>query len=209
MKITSKEVMDKVSGSSQTFIKIDEGETKVRIVSPIYAVFEHPVEAEEYVRMIACPSKCQEMGKKIGEIKAEEKDLPCPLCEKGYEPKVAYLAFAVNRNPKKGEITAGVLKKGRQVFSAIQSLAEDPDWGPSKDYDVKIVAKGKGRSRKYEIFGVPANKSVALTEDEEKAVTDLAADVDLEKMTTPRPYEEIAEIIGKDFPEAPTEQVPF
>ena len=48
-------------------------------------------------------------------------------------------------------------------------------------------------------------KSKPLTLEEENAVVKLAADTDLERMTTPRPYKEIMEIIGEDFPDAPEE----
>lgn len=209
MKVPNQKAMAKLSNTESVFMKTPEGEYLIRVMSDLYAVKEHSIKVDGKSRMIACPTEQARAMKEFG-ILPEDADIPpCPLCELGYPVSTKYLAVVVEREreefDKKGnKIKVGgdawVLKKGTTVFSHIQALHEDPDFGKGQDYDIKIVVTGKGLQTKYTITPVSKEKSAPLTVEEQRALASLAEKVDLEEMTTPRKYPEIKEIIGQDYP---------
>lgn len=189
--------MDDVSDNKSIFIKIEEGEKKVRVIGDIHDVKEHNVLIEGKRKFIACPTENVRMRISAGELDKESDVPPCPLCELGYPVKTSYLAVAVDRD----EECAGVLKKGSTVLGAIQSLKDDEDWGNGEDYDVKIVATGKDLARKYAINGIPPNKSKELTEKEKTSLAKLNEETSIDQMTFPKSYDDIRKQIGEDFAE--------
>lgn len=180
--------MDSASDNKSIFMKLEEGEKKIRVIGDIHAVKEHSVLIEGRSKFIACPTENARMLIEAGELPTDSEIPACPLCELGYPVKTSYLAIAVDRDSEE----AGVLKKGPKVLGEIQGLIDDEDWGAAGDYDIKITATGEGLKRKYTVMGVPANKSKPLTEKEESSLSKLLTETNLEKMTTPKPYSEIA-----------------
>lgn len=208
MKVKSKEQMDKLSNQSNVFMKLEKGETRIRVFGDIHAVKEHNIKVNGKPRAIACPCENARMAIANGESQAT--DIPsCPLCELGYPVKTSYLATVVEREAEKdGKFIGGeafVLKKGPTLLGEIQNLFDDENWGRG-DYDIKITATGDGLDRKYSILAVPVDKCKPLSEKEKVALAALNEKVSLDEMTTPRTYEEIKEIIGENFPDYETQK---
>jgi hypothetical protein len=215
MKVSNKEQMDKLSGNESVFTEVKEGEMRIRVVSDIEAVREHNFKLNGKHRAVACPTEQARMEIKAG-IRQDLNVPPCPLCELGYPVKTTYLAKIVERETEKdGKFYGGeasVLKKGKTLLGEIQNLIDDENWGDPKNYDIKIVATGKNLERKYSILAIPADKCKPLNQREQLAVDELNEKADLTKMTTPRTYKEIADILGENFPDyetAKTSDVPF
>mgnify|MGYP000933030623 FL=1 len=212
MQIKNKKQLDKLSNQGNPFMVVSVGETLIRPMSEVYAVREHRIKIDGGWKMVACPTENARMLIAAGET--QDTDIPpCPLCELGYPVSTSYLCAVVERerdefNKKTGEKTkvggdAFILKKGPKLMGAIQDLLDDADWGRTWDYDVKIKAEGQGLKRTYSVVGVPVEKSEKLTENEVKSFNDFKEKVDIEKMTTPRTYKEIDELIGgkETFPD--------
>lgn len=186
----NREIVSKTTNVSP-FLKIQEGKTKVRIVSDVHGVKEHRIEVGGQARMIACPKE-NEYWKRMTEGEQTDEALPrCPLCEKKYPVNTSFIALVINR--ENGEIK--VLKKGKTVFGPLMNYQEDI--GDIKGYDIVIRAEGKGVNTKYEVSpSIKDNKPI--TGDEEVRVKQ--TDIDLDLMTTPRSYDEIVDIIGENYP---------
>lgn len=202
--VKNREQLNKASGNESPFTEIREGDTRIRIIGEVHAIKEHSILVGGRNRFPACPTENARMN--------ESQDIqPCPLCELGYPVKTSFLAYAIEReveqfNTKTGakETVGGrasVLKKGQTVFGPIMTYLDDADYGRNEDYDFKITATGKGLQRKYQILAYPADKSKPLTEHEKTNLENLKGKVDLNKMETPLPYEEIKKLIGDNFPE--------
>lgn len=209
MKVQSKEQLDNLSEQTSVFMKVEKGETVIRILSGLYAVKQHSLKIGDDFRFPACPTENARMRIAAGETQDTEVP-PCPLCELGYPVQTQYLCTILERerkefNKKGQEITVGgdawVLKKGPALMGKIQAFLDDENWGSAGDYDIKIIAVGDQLARKYEVSPIPKEKCKPLSPAEEKAVADISLEVDLEKMTTPNSYEKVKEIIGDDFPE--------
>lgn len=208
MKMQSKEQMDKLSGNTSVFKKVEAGEMQIRVIGDIYGVMEHAIKIGGKHRAIACPT--ENKRKQIANGESQDTEVPpCPICEKGNTAKISYLAFIVERETERnGKFYGGeawVLKKGNSLLGAIQALMDDDNWGKGGDYDVKVVATGEDKMRRYTVMGIPAAKSKPLSAKEQASLADLQAKVSLEEMTTPRPYSEILEIVG----DANIEDIPF
>lgn len=204
MKVKSKDQMSKLSGNASPFMKIEEGDTLVRVVGDIHAVKEHNIKVAGKFRAVACPCENARMAVANGE--SQETDIPpCPLCELGYPVITSYLAVVVEREAEKnGKFYGGeawVLKKGQTLLGEIQNLFDDENWGRAGDYDIKITATGQKLNRKYSVIAIPAAKSKPLSKKEEASLSTFKDKVDLDQMTTPRTYKEIQEIIGEGFPD--------
>lgn len=210
MKVASKKQMEQLSGQGGTFMKVEKGDTKIRVVSDIHAVMEHRCTVEGKVRFIACPTENARMAIAAGVSQSEEVP-PCPLCEKGYPAKVNYLAKVVEREHEaNGKLVGGkayILKKGKTLLGEIQNLVDDENWGDPRRYDIKLSATGDGLGRKYGVSPVPVDKSPELNARERESLRALDEKVDLDQMTTPRPYAEIVKIVGdiEEYDEAEAE----
>lgn len=206
MKVNNKKQMEKLSNQGTVFTKLEKGDVKVRVIGDIHAVKEHQIKVEGKHRAIACPTENARMLIASGE--SQDTDVPpCPLCELGYPVKTNYLAMVVEREHEKdGKVYGGeasILKKGPTLLGEVQNLFDDENWGSGGNYDIKITASGDGLDRKYSVLAIPADKSPELTAREKASLKELEERVNLDEMTTPRPYKEIAEIIG-DLPDYET-----
>lgn len=207
MKVSDKKQMDKLSNQASVFMKIEKGETKIRVVGDIHAVKEHDIKVDGKFKAIACPTENARMA--ISNGVSQDLDVPpCPLCELGYPVKTSYLAKVVERETEKdGKFYGGeayVLKKGPQLLGEIQNLFDDENWGKGGDFDIKITATGDKLDRRYSILAIPAGKSAPLSKKEEISLANLDKNANLDEMTTPRPYAEIVKIIGEGFPDYET-----
>lgn len=209
MKVNNSQQLSDLSNSGSIFLKVEKGETLVRIMSDIHVVKEHRISVGGKWKFPACPTENERMKIAFGESQATEVP-PCPLCELGYPVQTAYLCVVVERerkefNKKGQEITVGgdasILKKGPTLMGPLQALLDDDNWGRTGNYDVKIVATGDNLERKYAVSPIPVDKSLPITKNEQMSLDDLYGEVDLDRMTTPNEYAKIQEIIGEGFPE--------
>lgn len=206
MKVQDKKQMEKLSNNASVFMKIEKGDTRIRVIGDIHAVKEHDLKVGGKFKAIACP--CENARMAIANGVSQDTDVPpCPLCELGYPVKTSYLAKVVERETEKdGKFYGGeayVLKKGASLLGEIQNLFDDENWGKAGNYDIKITATGDKLERRYSIMAIPADKCQPLSKKEEISLANLDNNADLDEMTTPRPYSEIKEIIG-DLPDYET-----
>ena len=190
MKISNKETLDKAGERKSPFLTLEDA-TKIRIVSDVHGIKEHRILVNGQNRMIACPRE-NEMWRRETEGEQTDAEIPkCPLCEKKYPAKVAFLAMVINR--ANGEVK--VLKKGTTVFGPIMEYNEEI--GDVRGYDLNIKKKGKGLETEYTI--IPLEKdNQPISGDETGRIE--SSDIDIGLMTTPREYDEIVEIIGENYP---------
>ena len=116
MKVENTKQMDKMSGSSTKFLKLQEGANKVRVVSDIHAVREHGTNIKK-LAFTVCPTEMARMEFEFG-VSQDNTPVPCPLCEKGYPVSTKYIAIAIKRNDN-GNDEIGILKASKAVLGAI------------------------------------------------------------------------------------------
>lgn len=208
MKVSNKQQLDKLSNQGNLFFKVEKGEHTIRLMSDIYAVREHGIDMSEGgYRSFACPTEQHRMRLAAG-VTQDNEIPPCPLCELGYPVTTSYLGAIVAREVtefnKKGEkVTVGgdawLLKKGPSLMGELQNLLDDDNWGRTGNYDIKITAAGDGFSRKYSVLAVSPDKCVPLNAKEQASLNTMYEKVDLDVMTTPKPYAEIKEFIDENL----------
>ncbi len=190
MKVKDSKQMDKMSGSSAKFLKLQEGTNKVRVVSDIHVVREHRSNIKK-LSFTVCPTEMARLAVEFGESQ-DSTPLPCPLCEKGYPVNTKYLATAILRNTK-GEDEIGILKASKTVLGSIMDIDEDEDFeGTYRNFDFNIRGKGEGKQRRYTVQCIP-NKKVEdkdITDDEKEKVMTFGPET-LDRMTTALEYEKI------------------
>lgn len=199
MKVADRKMLDSAAGDGGTFLKIEKGDTKIRVLGPVHAVKEHKyIKPDGKIRFIACPCENDRMAIAAG-IKQDGEVAPCPLCNLGYPVQTSYLAKALVREERQGDRVfggvAGILKKGKTLLGAIQNLLDDPAWS-GVEHDIKITATGDGLARKYGVMPLPAQRCAPLSGRENEAVRRLDEKVDLDAMTTPLSFAEIQEEVA-------------
>ncbi len=192
MEIISKEQAEKINNLSKVFLKIDEGEFKIRILTNPHVIAEHKIDVKGKTKFVICPTEMARMN-------GEDEIPPCPLCEKGESTSLRYLAIALVRYDS-DKFEVGILNKN-SIIKKASDLNFDPDFGDVREFDLKVKATGQNLNRRYEINPLPKEKSLPITEDEQKAIDAFMAKHSLKDYTTPRSFEEIEAIIkGEDIP---------
>lgn len=198
-KIKSKEQMEKVENRNNVFIKLDEGDYKIRIISDIEYILQHKVEIDGKTKFFICPT---EMARIHNEncAEGEQIEVPtCPLCEQGIKTELNYLAFALIRYDS-GKFEIGLLNKNSILKEAL-NLEFDPDFGDVKSIDLKVNASGEGLKRRYKVNPLPKDKSIPFSEEEEKAIADFNDRFDLSDFCKPAEESVLMAVAkGEDIP---------
>lgn len=151
---------------NDTFLKLKEGDNRVRIITKPYQFLAHRFKAP----------KDPGFGVWIKSSLPNGKD---PLADKGSKPKMRWYLGVIDRYTQSYKI----LEIGQTVFKSIQNLARDEDWGDPTQYDINIeVDKNGGAAGYYRVN--PKPKKPLSAEDLEIKQNSVDLDV-LQQLTTP------------------------
>lgn len=152
------------------FLKLKQGENKLRIVSEVEVYGKHYSTAGG--KAITC----------IG------KDKGCMGCDAGNESKPQWSCYAIDRTDEKIRIW----EFGYTIFQKIQKLAKSAEYGFENlpNYDITITKEGEGLDTEYDV--IPSRKDIALTEEEKEAIAVLIPIADIiakkKKITEEEPF---------------------
>lgn len=156
------------SGEGASYIKLQPGENRMRIVGLPY---ETEIHWEETIDGSKKRIVCLGVG--------------CPICKVGHVPQKKYQVLVIDRTDNKLKILEG----GNSIFKQIKDYAMDPDYGDPSKYDIKIKKEGSGRETRYTVVAAP--KKSDLT-SEEQALLDGAKS--LSEINKPKTLEELAQM---------------
>lgn len=150
-----------VGGSD--WIRVEEGDNKVRIIDTVYADYGSHFDQKNN-KSYTC----------IG------KDKGCPFCKKGNDPRVRYLVWAIDKND--GEMKK--LEFGHSIAKQLATYANDEEYGVEKygfPYWINIKRKGTGLDTEYNV--IAGRKEVKLTDEQ---IEDYEAAEDLHEFVEKR-----------------------
>lgn len=174
-------------GGSGKWLKLVEGDNKVRIVSQIEDFGSHFIPGPK-PRSVVC------IGKDT-----------CPYCNIGEKASVKFMVYAIDR--KDGLVK--ILQFGYTIFKQYKDYALSEDYGFEviPDYDMNIKRTGTGKETEYNL--IPARKPSELTVEEQASIDKVLADnpliVVIESMKKKVEPVEVA----KDDNEIRLEDIPF
>jgi len=142
--------------SSGNFMKLQQGENKIRIASQTFHFKKHGF---------------KDSGKYSSKICQGE---DCQFCAEGNEPKNRYSWIVIDRTDNGIKI----LEVGWQIYGQLLGYAKDEEYGDLKTYDAKIIRTGEGLETDYQVRVSP--KHSEITEEEKKSVEE--SGIDLEKI---------------------------
>lgn len=140
----------KLISSSSKFLRLKQGENKVRLVSEVGVMGKH----WDNRKMV---------GVCIG------KDEGCPHCAEGNDPKPVWLCWAIDRIDSKIK----QLEMGYTIIQQLQKLAQSKEYGftESPPYDITIIKTGEGLDTEYTV--IASRQDTELTPEEIEKVQDL------------------------------------
>lgn len=148
------------SSAAVPFIKLKEGQNRLRIVSGPVERYSHFLSSEK--RSVQC---------------TERPD--CQYCAEGIRVNHDYFLLAISRNEQLenktsdgqvGEPTAKLVRFAPSLYADYFNLSQNPDWEFDEvpDYDIVITRTGTGLDTRYSI--TPGTKK-ELSETDKKVVT--------------------------------------
>jgi hypothetical protein len=157
---------DKKVNSKDLFLRLDDGDNEVRLVTAPYQYLVHRYKKE------GDPG----FGQKV---QCSASHGSCPLCDTGDKAKRRWLLGVIER--KKG--TYKILDISYAVFGQIQKYAKNAaHWGDPTKYDLNIVVdKNGGATGYYSVQPVPKSPLSATDQD----IKDKADLDDLKRRVTP------------------------
>jgi len=164
-----------ISTTGSIFVNLEEGETRLRIVSKPYQYYFHWIEDITGARRKV---NCALNG--------------CPVCAEGDQPKVHWLIKVLLRNKDGSPSAVKILDIGPQIFGQIRELNRDPEWGKVSEYDVKIIRGRKGSNPLYKTH--PCNKT-DFTEEEKNMLRKAKEEIKIDELVKPWSVEKINEAI--------------
>jgi len=171
-KISKEEGIGKSGGD---WMKLKDGENKVRFVTESQAYGKHYVQAEK--KNYVC----------IGE--------KCILCSQGVKKQTRFISWVIDRED--GQIK--LLEIGWQIFKQMGELSKSSEYG-FKDlppFDIIIKKKGEGLDTEY--FIQPARKETKLTDEEKKEVKKLTSpELIVKKMLEKNPSPSLEDPIDRE-----------
>jgi hypothetical protein len=186
------------SGSGASWIKLEKGDNKIRIVSEIFMAMKHRVAGSDGgFKQIVCPSAMNMES--------------CPICDRAEEwekehkgdkepnpfgVSKVFMAAVIDR--KDGSLK--ILEKGKGVFGQLQGLVQSADYCPNGKiadlmmFDINIKRTGAGLDTRYQILPLP--KAKPLTTDEaEKVEKEMR---NFNALTMPKTASEIRKLLGME-----------
>lgn len=173
---------DSADVGNNDFMKIEEGDNIVRIVSSPYQFYSHWVDdVSGQNRKVRCALK------------------DCPACGMGNEAKPHWFVAVLNRKTDK----VCIAEIGPQIMKQIKSLTQQKNhkgvlmYGDPRTYDVNFKRGPKGSQPLYVVL--PLEKE-PLADEEKTKIKSFMEKTDLQKMTEAPAPSEIREKLGLDSP---------
>lgn len=137
-----------MNNNSGQWMKLKEGENRIKIVSDFedYGIHYIPAEKKSYI--------C--IGRENG----------CPYCAKGLTPTAQFMGYVIDRADNRVKL----LHVGWTIYKAISDLQASVDYGFDglPPYDIIINKTGSGIDTQYTVM--PSRKDTPLTEEEKEMV---------------------------------------
>lgn len=176
-------------GGNSKFFTFEEGDNKIRIVSPLEVFGQHYIQGVGYKVCVG-------------------KDKECVYCLDGLRASPTYFCWVIDRNDgliKEAKLTYTVLKSIDDV-TAIEEHSFEPKTDGVFPYDLNIrMIEGKTKNEKRSYNILPAQPS-ELTEEEKTAVKGLEHPLKvIEKKKAEITGEKVTDDIQVDEPPTPEE----
>jgi hypothetical protein len=110
--------------------------------------------------------------------------------------QASYLIKVLDRSDDKFKL----LEVGPQIFKGIQMLSSNQKWGKVTSYDISIIKGPKGTQP---LYNVTPNPKEALHGSFQGKFTEFNDSLNLDKITSPLPDQEILKLLGWDDEPAP------
>lgn len=143
--------------SGSIFMKLAQGENKIRIVSDVVVGFEYWTGENKPVRLREMPKSSPQ------DIKINEDGTLSGI-------KHFWALIVIDRQDEEAKL---LMITQASIMSQLNDLLENPDWGDPKGYDLTITRKGENLKTKYSIQ--PSLKK-KLTEEEKKIIENAGID---------------------------------
>lgn len=167
--------IDTNSSRESDFLKIEEGENTVRVMSNPIPYSIHWLENNGKKKKFNSP--------------ADNPALVRRLEDAGFKKKQSYFLKVLDRKTEKYKI----LEIGPQIFNGIKTLYSNKKWGKLSGYDISINRAPKGTQP---LYSVSPNPHEALSADIKAKFVEFNDRVDLNKFTGPGSSEQIMEFMG-------------
>lgn len=177
------------SDSRDTFLRLEKGSNKVRIItSPFqYTVHRYKRESDPgFGQKVMCSAVHGS----------------CPLCNLGDKPKRRWLLGVVDRKTSSFKI----LDIGIAVFKSIQELTRSDDWGEPNKYDIDIKVDPNGGATNYYHVTPNLPKPLSAADVQIKDMVDMD---EMKRRCNPPTADKVQERLDKLFadPAAPKQVV--
>lgn len=179
--------MDAGKEKKNDFMRLKEGENLVRVMSNPIKSYVHWVKTRDGMdRKINSPAASPELVRKLEDA--------------GYKLQASYLIKVLDRSDDKFKL----LEVGPQIFKGIQMLSSNQKWGKVTSYDISIIKGPKGTQP---LYNVTPNPKEALHASFQSKFTEFNDSLNLDKITSPLPDQEILKLLGWDDEPAPRARV--
>lgn len=166
----------KGQGGKNDYMRLKEGENVVRIMgNPIQTYIHWVTLPDGTQRKIVSPSSSPSLVKRLEEA--------------GFRRQPNWIIKVLDRTDDEFRL----LEIGNQIYKGIQTLFNNPKWGKVTGYDISINRGPKGQQP---LYSVTPNPKEALEGTFKQKFVDFSDRINLDKMTTPMPSEEISRMLG-------------
>lgn len=148
-----KEIASEYGTGGSDWMKLEQGDNKVRFVSEFIPYGNHFDSATK--KSLIC------IGKET-----------CEVCKSGDRPRVQFLGWVIDRN----DAELKLLRIGYKIYEAMGKLAESEEYAFDgfPPYDITINKTGEMLETEYSV--IPARENTELTNDEKLMIDEKAKD---------------------------------
>jgi len=167
------------------YMRLKEGENVVRIMgNPIQTYIHWVTLPDGTQRKIVSPSSSPSLVKKLEDA--------------GFRRQPNWIIKVLDRSDDEFKL----LENGNQIYKGNQTIFNNPKWGKVTGYDISVNRGPKGQQP---LYSVTPNPKEALESTFKQKFVDFNDRVNIDKMVTPMPAEEVARMLGwsDDEDEAP------
>lgn len=170
------------------YIRLKEGENVVRIMG-------NPVQT--YIHWLTLPDGSQ---RKIVSP-ASNPALVRRLEDAGFRRQPNWIIKVLDRSDDEFKL----LEVGNQIYKGIQTLYNNPKWGKVTGYDISINRGPKGQQP---LYSVTPNPKESLETSFKQKFVDFNDRVNIDKLISPIPSEEIEKMLGLSSESSSQEETP-
>lgn len=166
-----------VGGKGKTdFMRLKEGENVVRIMgNPVQSYIHWVTLPDGAQRKIVSPSNSPALVKKLEEA--------------GFRRQPNWIIKILDRSDNEFKL----MEIGNQIYKGIQMLFNNAKWGKVTGYDISINRGPKGQQP---LYSVTPNPKESLESTFKAKFVEFNDKVNIDRMISPMPSEEIAKMLG-------------